>query len=107
MRHIVRAHFPRSSVDSAFVSALMGRFRFTRIFFDLKPTTDHVMSNYIKRKKQCKKHTRIEDILISLFIDQDFRFHQRASTGISNSVGMAVAVASLPFLSPQPFSYLK
>ena len=58
----------RTSLDSALTSALMGWFRFTRIFFDLK-------SENLGLKRHTttlgSRRTRIEVVLVGLVIDEN------------------------------------
>jgi len=58
----------KTSADSALTSALMGKFRLTRIFFDLKSTTPNLAA---RSEVEGENLTRVQVVLVLLLVDQD------------------------------------
>ena len=81
----------RTSVDSALTSALMGKFRLTRIFFDLKP--GHTNQFNVKQEKQQYMLGLMSYWSVSSLI-RIFAFTSSASTCVNRSFVIEVAATS-------------
>jgi hypothetical protein len=64
-----------TSEDSALTSALIGKLRLTRIFFDLKSGGEKG-SIRVKYYSKYSQRTRVQIILFRLLIDKDLRLNQ-------------------------------